>query len=290
MSTIYTRVSRVAIWAGWCSPCQREDRPLMLTRSGPGGLRSWLAGLSDEDRVLLLTCRVCGGWQFVPAREEDDPEVVCLEDALEEIAAARKSVDQILQEAREAIPAHAAAAIAPQPAVAVAAVPTEAAVVEAAVQGAVVEPPLQPAAAKPTSTTGPVAAEAAVPADAAAGHIPEPRRPVPRIVTVPDAVPAPGFSPEVVAAAARVLAAARAQTQRTAVPAGPRPAALDRSRPKRLGPTPRRSERPGTVRVPAAAPATPAAVPATAAAVTSSLPALLGLPAQTRSVIVAACA
>ena len=74
MGTTMRRVRLVAGWAGWCSPCAREDRPLVLTRSGPGGLRSWLAGLSDDDRLLLLTCRVCGQWQVVPAREEDDPE------------------------------------------------------------------------------------------------------------------------------------------------------------------------------------------------------------------------
>ena len=81
MNKIYSRVSRVASWAGWCSPCEREDRPLVLTRSGPGGLTSWLSGLSDEDRLLLLTCRVCGQWQLVPAREEDDPEIVLQDDA-----------------------------------------------------------------------------------------------------------------------------------------------------------------------------------------------------------------
>lgn len=81
MGKIYTRVSRIADWAGWCSPCALDDRPLVLTRSGPGGLTAWLAGHGDDDRLLLLTCRVCGGWQFVPAREEDDPEILLVEDA-----------------------------------------------------------------------------------------------------------------------------------------------------------------------------------------------------------------
>lgn len=69
-------VGRVASWDGYCLPCGREDRPLVLTRSGATGLRAWVAGIGDEDRSLLLTCRVCGGWQVVPLREEDDPEVV----------------------------------------------------------------------------------------------------------------------------------------------------------------------------------------------------------------------
>ena len=75
MSTIETRVTRVAAWAGWCTPCRREDSPLVLTRSGPSGVRAWFAGHGDEDRLLLLTCRVCGTGQVVPVREEDDPEV-----------------------------------------------------------------------------------------------------------------------------------------------------------------------------------------------------------------------
>lgn len=74
--TASTKVTRVAGWTGWCTPCQREDRPLVLTRSGPSGLRAWLAGADDADRHLLLTCAVCGHWQVVPPREEDDPEVV----------------------------------------------------------------------------------------------------------------------------------------------------------------------------------------------------------------------
>jgi hypothetical protein len=70
------KVALVASWDGWCSPCEREDRPLVLTRSGPGGLLAWITGHGDEDRCLLLTCRVCGQWQVVPRHEEDDPEVV----------------------------------------------------------------------------------------------------------------------------------------------------------------------------------------------------------------------
>lgn len=191
MSKIYTRVSRVADWAGWCSPCGSEDRPLVLTRSGPGGVHSWLSGLSDDDRILLLTCRVCGEWQLVPAREEEDPEIVLEED------------EEVTPEVREVVAA--------------------------------------------------VVAEA----------LPEPRRAVERIVTVPEseAVTIPAFSPEAVAAAAQVLAAARATL---AVPA---PRAAERSRRSGSGPTPRRAQ-------------TPATAPA--------LPEVLGLPTGTRQLVLAA--
>lgn len=74
------KVGRVAAWDGWCTPCGRPDRPLVLTRSGPSGLRAWLAGFDDEDRCLLLTCRACGSWQVVPLHEADDPEVVVVDD------------------------------------------------------------------------------------------------------------------------------------------------------------------------------------------------------------------
>lgn len=69
-------VGRVASWDGYCLPCDRDDRPLVLTRSGASGLRAWLAGIGDDERTLLLTCRICGQWQVVPLREQDDPEVV----------------------------------------------------------------------------------------------------------------------------------------------------------------------------------------------------------------------
>lgn len=81
------KVGRVAAWDGWCTPCGRQDRPLVLTRSGPSGLRAWLAGFDDEDRCLLLTCRACGSWQVVPLHEADDPEVVVVEDVKAERAA-----------------------------------------------------------------------------------------------------------------------------------------------------------------------------------------------------------
>ena len=205
MSRIYGRVSRVATWAGWCSPCERADRPLVLTRSGPGGLRSWLSGLSDEDRLLLLTCRVCGRWQLVPAREEDDPEIVLEQDdpveAVAELVAVARSAD---------------------------------------------------------------VAAADVPAPAAPVVVPAPRAVVERIVTVPESVTLPAFSPEAVEAAARVLAAARAQAEqaarRRAVPAARRPGTRSARRPQHAP----------SVRV----------VPA--------LPAVLALPTGTRQVVLAA--
>ena len=167
-----TKVRRIATWAGWCSPCESGDRPLVLTRTGPGGLRAWLSGLGDDDRFLLLTCNLCGDWQLVPPREQDDPEVVLVEDEVHEAVAA------------VVIPA--------------------------------------PRAGQPAATVC---------------------LPTPRAVVVPDL---PAVSAEAVAAAARVLAAARAQTQRTA-PA--RTAPLDRSRRTRNSATARRTERPAAARV-----------------------------------------
>jgi hypothetical protein len=41
------KVARVASWDGWCSPCEREDRPLVLTRSRPAGLLAWRTGHGD---------------------------------------------------------------------------------------------------------------------------------------------------------------------------------------------------------------------------------------------------
>lgn len=120
MSTICTRVSRVAGWTGWCSPCEREDRPLVLTRSGPGGLRAWLTGLGDDDRLLLLTCRVCGSWQFVPAREEDDPEVVLTqdEDVVEALAPVAPPVLPLPRAELPAAPVEPPAPVVPAPRVA----------------------------------------------------------------------------------------------------------------------------------------------------------------------------
>lgn len=279
MSKIYTRVSRVADWAGWCSPCASEDRPLVLTRSGPGGVHSWLNGLSDEDRILLLTCRVCGEWQFVPAREEDDPEILLEdEDVTPEV---REVVSAIVAEARSAA-AQAPAAIAPAPRQAA---PThEDRVYDAR---ATAEPTiLLPA---PTPLTAPLGVpddgvapssppvevpvlEGYVPAEPAA-ELPAPRPAVERIVTVPDpdAVTLPAFSPEAVAAAAQVLSAARATLE------VPTPRAADRTRRSRGGPTPRRVQRPAAAR---AHLAEVSALPA--------LPEVLGLPAGTRQLVLAA--
>lgn len=80
------KVGTVASWPGWCSPCHREDRPLVLTRSGPAGVRAWLRGLGDDDRCLLLTCRLCGQWQVVPLREEDDPVILVEDETYDAVA------------------------------------------------------------------------------------------------------------------------------------------------------------------------------------------------------------
>ena len=84
-------VGRVASWDGFCLPCGRDDRPLVLTRSGARGVRAWIAGIDDDERILLLTCQICGEWQVVPLLEQDDPEVVVVEDeepAVQEVVAA----------------------------------------------------------------------------------------------------------------------------------------------------------------------------------------------------------
>lgn len=179
----------------------------MLTRSGPGGVHSWLNGLSDEDRVLLLTCRVCGAWQFVPAREEDDPEILLEED------------EEVTPEVREVV---------------------------AAIVAEAVEPVLP------------------VPALL----LPAPRTAVERIVTVPgpDNQALPAASSEAVAAAAQVLAAARAALE---VPA---PRTVHHARRTRGGPTPRRASARAKL----------------AAAPTPALPEGFGLPAGTHQLVLAA--
>lgn len=295
MSKTY-KVSRVAGWDGWCSPCQREDRPLVVTRGGPAGLLAWIAGIGDDDRNLLLTCRVCGEWQHVPAREEDDPEVVLEEEVDAEV---RSAVAAIVQDARTAPAPLAAPLPAPvpvQPVTASAAAsetsgdvlslaePVLSATVppalvlsgaEAALELAealagvrVPEPRAEQAAAQEVAVEQPaaeVAAEVAVEqpaepvatdtAEQPAAEVVEPRRSTARILTVPDPVRTPAFSTEAVAAAARVLSAAR-----TDVPQPARRAA------------------------PAVQPAVAEVVPVSAAI---ELPAVLGLPAGSRQVVLA---
>lgn len=295
MSRIYTRVSRVADWAGWCSPCGSEDRPLVLTRSGPGGVHSWLSGLSDDDRILLLTCRVCGEWQFVPAREEDDPEILLEED--EDITPeVREVVSAIVAEARSAA-AVAPAAIAPAPRQAAPTYEDRVYDARATAEPALMLPTPAPLTAPigvpddgvaPSSPpvevpvlegyvpTEPVAEPLAEVVEIVAepvAELPAPRPAVERIVTVPDrdAVTLPAFSPEAVAAAAQVLSAARATLE---VPA---PRSADPARRSRGGPTPRRVQRPATARAHLAEVAT-----------LSALPEVLGLPAGTRQLVLAA--
>ena len=283
MSTIYSRVSRVATWAGWCSPCEREDRPLVLTRSGPGGLTSWLSGLSDEDRLLLLTCRVCGQWQFVPAREEDDPEVLLEDDdPIEQLdvrqvaaatAASQSAVAELVTAAREA-----------------ATVPPAARIPAGRVENLIQAPPVEraveqpvdvpvdvlaelPQADTPEAPVAPTAPPAEAPAAEVAAVVPAPRTAVERIVTVPDSVTLPAFSPEAVEAAARVLSAARAQVEPPAPRSAPhtgRRSSPDRSR---HAARPARRTEHGTAEV---------------AGLTPALPAVLGMPTGTRQVVLAA--
>lgn len=227
-STKRVRVSRVADWSGWCSPCESEDRPLVLTRTGPAGPGAWLAGLGDDDRFLLLTCNVCGHWQVVPPREEDDPEVVLVDDEVLE------AVHQVVAQARaEQAPADLVVAD---------------------------HAPLQPAAAALNDAPDLellhlLPTEVAAPPTLVAVAVPAPRSER-RVVALPETLPA--YSPEAVAAARRVLAAARAETQRTVVP---RPAPLDRTRRTRSTASARRAERQAVV------PPPPPAVVAAATAV-----------------------
>jgi hypothetical protein len=69
------KVARIAAWTGWCGRCG-DERPLVLTETGPRGPLAWLQGARPEDRALLLTCRLCGVGQQVPRDEADDPEPV----------------------------------------------------------------------------------------------------------------------------------------------------------------------------------------------------------------------
>jgi hypothetical protein len=168
------KVTRVACWDGWCSPCEREDRPLVLTRSGLTGVLPWLSGLGDDDRTLLLTCRVCGQWQVVPRREEDDPEVVLAEE-VERVLVRARAVDALVELLRrDPVPAAPA--------------------------------PLAPA---PLASAPPHDAAATAERTHERGGVTVPRpRPVHRLALLPDDPPA--VSPEERMAAARVLAAARA--------------------------------------------------------------------------------
>lgn len=82
-----TDVKLLARWDGWCDPCETE-RPLVLTETGPRGLRAWMHGVGAEDRELTLTCGVCGEWQAVAHDEEDDVAEALA--PLEPIAAVRR--------------------------------------------------------------------------------------------------------------------------------------------------------------------------------------------------------
>lgn len=67
------KIVLVASWDGWCGTCAAE-RPLVLTGTGRQRLRTWLTGSADDDRPLLLSCRLCGAGVDVPL-ERDDPPV-----------------------------------------------------------------------------------------------------------------------------------------------------------------------------------------------------------------------
>ncbi len=74
------KIVLVATWDGWCGACAVE-RPLVLTRSGRLGLRTWLTAPVVETRPLTLTCRLCGNSDVVPTEADDPPVLVTSDDA-----------------------------------------------------------------------------------------------------------------------------------------------------------------------------------------------------------------
>ncbi len=236
MSRTY-KVSRVAGWDGWCSPCQRDDRPLVVTRGGPAGPLSWLAGLGDDDRCLLLTCRVCGEWQYVPAREQDDPEIVLVDDVDEQVLAFTAALVADARSLAEPVLVNDARSVAgpvlslPVPPVLVLSGVEVAGVEVAGVEVAVPAPRTEePEVALDASLAldEAIAAvdevavlnvAAAVAAPVLTAAVPAPRRFIPRIVTVPAAEAAPAFSPEEVAQPAAARSSRTASTSLIALPA-----------------------------------------------------------------------
>ena len=201
------RVARVASWDGWCSPCEREDRPLVLTRSGPSGLLAWLTGHGDDDRWLLLTCRVCGHWQVVPAREEDDPEIVLVDDEHDRVAA-------LLQAGRQDVPVELEAPVlaslpTPRSPAEVAQLAAELTQLSAELSAGVFPVAEAPVMEAPVIEV-PVMEAPVMEAPVMEAHAAEPAR---RLVLAPAA---PEVLPEARAATALVLSAARAGEQAAA--------------------------------------------------------------------------
>lgn len=132
------KIVLVAEWDGWCAGCATE-RPLVLTRTGRLGLRSWLTGGRDNGQQLTMTCRLCGISVLVPA-EEDDPPVLTAEQDDPPVLTAEQDASDLPEAARAgAAPLHdllptpsgpvpalaAAAAVAPTPATSDQAAPPE---------------------------------------------------------------------------------------------------------------------------------------------------------------------
>lgn len=88
------KIVLVAEWDGWCGACA-ADRPLVLTRTGRQGLRSWLTGAADDSRPLLLTCRLCGTGVDVPLEQDDPPVVLSPEEPVRVPSQASASEDTV---------------------------------------------------------------------------------------------------------------------------------------------------------------------------------------------------
>ena len=228
------KIVRVAEWDGWCSSCAAE-RPLVLTRTGRLGLRSWLTGVVDPDQTLILTCRLCGVCGPVPY-EQDDPPVL-----LEE----PETPNDLLHPALDAEPTVVPPAHAPTRA------PAHAPVLAAVAVPAL---PSVPADASARASSG-----AAAPAPAALTAVPDPAHSLP---TAPEAAsaPAPALAPAPAVPVTSAFPPAAAPSFAPALAAAPAPAFTPvsaASSAQRLAPTLLPAAAPAAVPVPVLSAATP---------------------------------
>lgn len=98
-------VVSVSRWSGFCLPCGRDDRPLVLTWTGRRGLRAWLAGDTWVDGRLLLTCTTCGGTDAVGWEPEPEPVVEVSQEAPVEVAT-ETECEPVVEEGNPDAPEH----------------------------------------------------------------------------------------------------------------------------------------------------------------------------------------